>query len=591
MCGIFSIFSFSSIDNLKEVLEESINVLHHRGPDSNGFVVGEQGRYGLAHTRLAIIDYDSKSNQPLLSSDGRFELIFNGEIYNYIELREECTKLGSKFETNGDSEVIIEVYRHFKADIEQKLRGMWAFVLVDKKEDQVIVSRDYLGIKPLYYGSKNGKLIFASEVKVFHALHTDFIIEDDKTVHLFERFSKVENGNWTFYKNIKRFPAGHTLTFRLSSPPTSLADLVFKQFLKVNFETKSLSSKDLRGVMEDSMLLHLRSDAPVGINLSGGIDSSALTMLANELQSTEEISTFTTQFKAHQDIDETQFAREVSQKVKAKANYVSPTFSDFKDEVGRVLHFHDEPFGSTSIFSHYSIYKSISNFNIKVVLSGQGADELFFGYPGYFSSFLAHKLKDLKFVDFFKYRAFFSKKYGYKFASIKALRKLLKNWLSPSFSEDFYYKHSAEDTLKNRIKYVQKKSHTFEDYLKKNILDENLPSLLRYEDRNSMAFSIESRVPFVDREVLSYATKVSTDLKIKDGITKYILRESVKDLLPDSIYTRLDKLGFPAPERDWVGRLMKTKVSGLNSKAWKVYILKEWRKLNKNRREKKAILV
>jgi len=328
----------------------------------------------------------------------------------------------------------------------------------------------------------------------------------------------------------------------------------------------------------------MRSDVPVGVTLSGGIDSSLISVLMRDLNKNAEITTFSTKFPKESGIDESDYAAEVIKKINANYKYIEPKLEDFVENIDDLIGTQDEPFGSASIFSQYSIFKEISETNIKVVIGGQGADELFFGYPGFFSTYLSYFLEEFNLKDYLLYSRKFKLLYNYKLPLIKSVRKLLLRYFQPKMSSKYYKCTGREDSYLRRCQFINRRVDNFSEYLEKNIISENLPSLLRYEDRNSMKFSIESRVPFVDREVVQFATSCSSKQKIKFGITKWILRESVKDLLPKSVFGRLDKLGFPAPDEKWLREITGKKSKGINSDLWGSYILERWYNMNSIRK-------
>lgn len=604
MCGVGALFSNSRIENASIILKHMNQSMRHRGPDGNGVWLEPNQKAGLAHTRLSIIDLTDASSQPFTSSDQRFTISYNGEIYNYKELREECSTLGSIFVTNGDAEVAIECYRHFGAEASNKFRGMWALVIIDHISRVTFISRDPFGIKPLFYAEKNNILIFASEIKVFHKLDSDFLNVDQMTIDLFKNHKIYDRGNWTFFKHIKKFPSAHHYSFPLDQVPNALNirptiyyNLIKNKHRRLEYDETKLTN-NLRSIFKESIKLHMRSDVPIGFCLSGGLDSSAIVSTARQLFPSSQLKTFTTRFDNHKRIDETEWAKRVADHVNATPTYTSPQASKFLNDFPQLIETQDEPFGSASIYSQYCIFKEIQDSGVKVVLDGQGADELFAGYYSYFPNYIQYLLREGKYLD--TLIALYKLKRNY-YAGIKIYRKILSKIINnlkgklriplpskkiPSYTENsfFYTAVGTTDTLEKRLKFARKKPKDFNEFLLFMALEGNVPMLLRFEDRNSMAFSIESRVPFLIHEILAYSLRVPPQIKMKNGITKYILRAAMREIVPDSVLNRMDKLGFPAPDKEWMKDLLNHNVSRPFSEEWINFVLASWESMLEKRR-------
>ncbi len=611
MCGVGAFFSNHAIKNLPQLLEAVNSAQVHRGPDGNGIWMNPDEKCGLAHTRLSIIDLTNASAQPLSTQDGRYVISFNGEIYNYKELREECIAKGSQFKSTGDVEVILEMYRHFGTDISRRLRGMWSFFIIDTQLRNVFISRDPFGIKPLFYGEKNGVLIFASEIKSFHKIDASFIEIDQKSLELFKNHKIYDRGNWTFFERIKKFPAGHQSFFELGKVPhwKQLNFEFYLNDLSIN-QTKQSENKvvqKLRTLFEDSMRLHMRSDVPVGFCLSGGIDSSSIVSVARKIAPNSQLKTFTTQFKDYSRIDETNWAQMIIDDVKADATFVSPNPAEFTEDLPRLIDVQDEPFGSASIYSQFCIFRAIGRSGVKVVLDGQGADEIFAGYHSFFPYYVYSLIEQGQFLRAFKVAHQLKKNYNYDFTVynrfLSKVRQMLRNFKFNFFNNNlksetehpiqslFYSKIGDSDTLGSRLHFVRKVPTNFDQFLIFMVFEGNIPMLLRFEDRNSMAFSVESRVPFLIKELVEFSLQIPSEFKMKMGIPKYVLRKAMQGIVPQKVLDRLDKLGFPAPDKEWMKQLYNVEVDQPFSTQWIDLILSEWHKMLARRKDQSLRLM
>ncbi len=580
MCGIVGIINTAGTPDsgVKQIhaMNESQN---HRGPDGSGIWISACKHIHLGHKRLSIIDLSDAASQPMMSHDEKYVLVFNGEIYNYKELRADCIKLGCQFSTQSDSEVIIECYRLWGESSFTRLRGMWAFLLYDVDQQKVVVSRDPFAIKPLYYSFFNGHFYFASELKALTGLSGYFKEEDLVTTALFLDYGYLERDDWTFYKHIKRFPHAHYAVLELNKKQTHLS---FTRFWQPNSSINhSLSfehaATKLKELLYDSMKLHLRSDVPVGACLSGGLDSSAIVCMGSRLLNDKSFTTFTTHYPSHPAIDETKWANTVIQHTNAKAYFTEPTPHLFKQSLDDLIHTQDEPFGSMSIFAQYCVFKKISETPIKVVLDGQGADEMLAGYVGFIPTYFDELAKKGKFISLTKELLAF-KDMNIQFDAKRKLISMIKR----GFSRRTVLNHPTpahKGELEFRLNKLLLHFDHFEDRLENLLCDSNIPQLLRYEDRNSMRFSIESRVPFLNTELVDFVLSLPVNFRIRHGYTKAVLREALKGLIPETIRTRTDKLGFPAPEIQWLQDCYGITADQACSRQWREFIHTRWREL------------
>lgn len=582
MCGVAAIINTTgAINHSHQRFIGLMNQqLSHRGPDGNGIWVSEKNNIYFAHNRLSIIDLSDAASQPMHSFDNNYVLIFNGEIYNYIELREECIHLGSKFQTDSDSEVIIESYRHWGEACFSRLKGMWAFLIYDVAKNQVVVSRDPFGIKPLYYSFYHGSFYFVSELKALTGLSEFFNQEDFVSSQLFLEYAYLERGDWTFYQNIKRFPHAHYTKINLDKNQSTLNFTKYWQPSPViNYNVSfDQAAKKIKELFCDSIQLHLRSDVPVGACLSGGLDSSAIVSLGTNLLNNKVFTTFTSQYLSHSEIDETRWAQIIINHTKAKSYFIQPTMELFKDSIDDLLWAQDEPFGSMSIFSQYCVFKRIGETSIKVILDGQGADEMLAGYQGFIPLYFSELIQKRCYVTLVKELMAFKDISLFNNAKSGILNIIKKRFSKRDKLHRAINNESPhiEAELHQRLNQLSLTFDSFEDRLGDLMLNSNLPQLLRYEDRNSMRFSIESRVPFLNTELVEFILSLPANFKIRNGYTKAVFREALKGVIPESVRQRRDKLGFPAPEIQWLKNCYGIDVAAPGSVEWRNFIYNRW---------------
>lgn len=546
----------------------------HRGPDGEGFWSSKQNNVLFGHRRLSIIDLSSAGAQPMRSNDDRFMMVFNGEIYNYQELRIKCEEKGSTFHSHTDTEVIIEYIRHFGIKGVQDLRGMWAFVLYDTQENKIFISRDPFGIKPLHYGIKDGNFYFASEIKSLRLAESFFNMPDKTTKQVYLDFGYLDIGNWTFFKNVQRFPAACYAEIDLNKdiaikpisfwcPPAPL--------LTIN-EMQAIEKLDQ--LLNRSIELHMVSDVPIAFCLSGGLDSSVTVGIATtKATQGQALNSFTTYYPDFPEIDERKWAEMAVAHCRTTPHWITPGFEEFKQDFDKVLYHHDEPFGSTSVYAQNAIFKAIGKAGIKVSLDGQGADEIFGGYHSYYYFFLKYLLLQKKYGTFL-YEGFclFMRSPRFLFDNFRYITRIFNR----KRQEGVQYSAEYEE----RINFIKnRKNRNFNDYLLDALLLTSLPQLLRNGDRNSMKSSVESRVPYLDVDLVNFVLSLPDNLKIKRAITKYILREVAYRYLPAKLVDRRDKLGFASPEKYWLSKGFGLPVTSTHSNEWRNFIVKRWEEM------------
>ncbi len=562
MCGIFGF-----VGNVSIHLKRCTDIIEHRGPDAEGFLwyhplskqlernadvdwnTAQNFKIAFGFRRLAIIDLVEASNQPLFSSDRKFAIIFNGEIYNYIELRKELEEASHKFETHSDTEVIIESYRKYGPECVNRFNGMWAFAILDFENNAIFCSRDRFGVKPFYYQKTANDFIFASEIKQFWPAGVKREINEN-VIGDFLNQSVINHTEETLFKDIFQLMPGHNLFVRFNE--NEITSFEIKKFWKLEVN-QSLAIKNFDeakekylALLNESINLRFRSDVPVGACLSGGLDSSTIVSLASNSQK-EGIITFSSIFEKNPKFDEKEFMDMVFDKYKSiKPYFCSTSSNQIIHEIDNLIWHQDEPFPTFSILAQWNVMKLVKENGVIVLLDGQGGDEFLGGYRKYYAFYLKECLQNGNFAKFFTGAYYLLKNTEFNFFNAEGIRR----YLGLKLSADVLSKKGKQLKESARIGLESAKN------LKGKFLDDiekfSIPPLLRYEDRNSMAFSIESRVPFLDYKLASFIISQPNDYIISKGFTKYILREATKGILPEKIRIRINKLGFATPQSEWM---------------------------------------
>lgn len=553
MCGICGYFSFAGSMN-KDIVKKMSKILIHRGPDDKGYYFGK--KVGLGVRRLSIIDLE-KGHQPIHNENKKIWIVFNGEIYNFKELRKDLEKR-HKFYTNTDTEVIVHSYEELGEKCVKKFNGMFAFAIWDSTKNQLFIARDRFGIKPLYYFFDKNQFIFASEIKALLATNNIKKMPNDKIIYQYLVFGLHDHTEETFFKGIKRLLPGHYIT-------VTKRKIKIKKYWDIKKTCPNVFTsprkkdkeyvKKFFNLLKSSVEYRLISEVPVGTCLSGGLDSSSIVALINKiLKERKELEkivgkiqkTFSACYEDKK-IDERKYIEEITNHLKIEKNYTFPSWKKMWRELKKLVYYQDEPFGGTSQYAQWCVMK-IASKKVKVVLDGQGGDELLGGYIPYFGIFFIHLFKERKFLHLFKevfksldlttplFLRYFKRK-----EELEKIKKMLK--------QEFVKKWDDKSVDK------WKEFDNFHEMLYYEVTKNSLPRLLRYEDRNSMAFSIEARVPFLDYRLVEFVFSLPLDQKIRNGWTKYILRKSFENLLPKKIVKRRNKIGFATPEAKWLKNL------------------------------------
>lgn len=533
-------------------LKRMNDLIEHRGPDSFGFYESEN--IGFGHRRLSILDLSPLGHQPMEFQD-KYVITFNGEIYNYIEIKEELKGLGYHFNSNSDTEVILAAYDCWKEKCLSKFNGMWAFALYDKAAQKIFMSRDRFGVKPIYYREDETSFRFGSEIKQLLNEKGGNVVNESALLE--GMLTHIDNHKEdTYFKDVFSFPPSHYMYYDLNSNSK-----VFSRYyeLKVNTAKKGKNIENLQAefdvTLKNAIEIRLRSDVKVGTCLSGGLDSSAISMIASKLYAKDTDQKFVAINAKSIDAsnDESSYAELVAKEANLDLNVVMPTYDNFKETIDEVVYTQEEPFGSPSMFMGWHVFQKARALNCTVMLNGQGGDEVLLGYERYFAATLnfwnpiqlirqlinQYQNSRLSFLSTVLYSVYF------RLAEVRIKRLKKKTYIKPEFFQSSYFDA------------VRKSASTFsnvDDMQIYEITTLQLPHLLRYEDRNSMRHSIETRLPFLDYRLVELGISLPTKVKIKNGWTKFILRKSVEKILPAKIVWRKNKFGFEAPDKIWLNK-------------------------------------
>jgi asparagine synthase (glutamine-hydrolysing) len=580
MCGIAGCVVRSPDVVRRDWLSTMAASLRHRGPDDRGFLqwsagepaVGRDpdlppGQVGLVHQRLSILDLSENGWQPMRGHDGRQHIVYNGEIYNYIELRDELRRLGHEFTSTGDTEVLLAAFSQWGEAALSRLVGMYALALVDTRSRTLTLARDPFGIKPLYYATWPGGMAFASEIKALLELPAVSRRASPRALHDYLRSGAVATDDQTFFADVREIPAGHSATLSLDSPdrvaPVRFWAPPAKRDLELSFGD---AAEQLRSMFLDSIRLHLRSDVPIGTALSGGIDSSAIVAAVRAVGGDDvDIRTFSYIADDPALTEERWIDLQVDAS-SAKAEKVSPPVGDLVRDLDRLIKVQDEPFGSTSIYAQFRVFEMAAEAGVKVMLDGQGADEMLAGYQPYVSARVASLLRRGRpDVALRLARGASRNPGGARVATIagKGAMSLLPAVAARAARTRFGSGNGAELWLDSEWFAARgcraaepQRDAGLSGALLRDFGRDSLPGLLRYEDRNSMAFSIESRVPFLTPRLADFVFRLpESHLLGGDATSKAVFRAAMRGLVPDRILDRRDKIGFATPEKKWLQAL------------------------------------
>lgn len=549
MCGIAGVINFNQKPADESILREMIGKVRYRGPNDEGYFVNENA--GLGHCRLSIIDLSKAGHQPMANENNKIWLAYNGEIYNYIELREELKKAGHIFKSNTDTEVIIHAYEEWGGQGFKKFNGMWAFAILDLNKNKLILSRDRFSVKPLYYAFCNNSFYFGSEIKEIKPFLTKKELNID-AMYKFLRQGLLDYNEETFFLGIRKLKPMHNLIIDLKTGKTE--EQRYWNYTKEDIREERAIEK-FKALFEDSIKLRLRSDLPIGVLLSGGLDSSSIAVTANKLIG-ENLRCFSV-VSSEKKYSEEKF---IDILINKRGLRVDKLFLNSEISWGRlqeVVAHNDEPFGGFSLIAHNQMLEKIKkDTDIVVLLNGQGGDEILAGYRKFFFFYLKEQMRKGRYLNVLRniLLSFAKRTIAWQVLTEPQLWPAAMNYIFIN------KKRPLDDIFKIKRELEQAgDAGTLRD---RQILDINkysVPVLAHYEDIDSMFYSLEMRLPLLDYRLVNFSLSLADDFKIKNGRNKYILRKAITDL-PKEIAWRRFKRGFSTPEEKWIKEDFKDRV-------------------------------
>ena len=580
MCGIAGIIDRGGLAD-QERVPKILARLHHRGPDDCGILRFTRGEVQLGrqwvpqqcapevvllHRRLSILDLSESGWQPMGTADGRYYVTFNGEIYNYVELREELQALGHRFRSQSDTEVLLAAWAEWGLKALNRFIGMFAFALLDTQTRTLVFARDFFGIKPFYYTASRNCFAFASEIMALLEFGVASREVDRDRLLQYMRYGACKFGSATMFTDVHQLPPAHYLTLSLDgdfhAEPVCYWKPVVETNNDISFEEAALQVRDL---FLNNIRLHLRSDVPVGAALSGGIDSSAIVMAIREIDPNRQLHTFT--YVADDNgLSEEHWADLAAAAAHAQVHKTRPDANSLVADLSGLMDAQDEPVRNTSMYAQYCVFRAAQEAGIKVMLDGQGSDEMFGGYRFYMGARLASLLRQGHWAQAVQFLTRCSRYPGVATLRLVliagehllppelhlVLRRLVGKNPSPPWLKRSWFPNNATGGVKG----YGDSPELLKQRLVQTIFESNLTNLLRYEDRNSMAFSIESRVPFLTPQLVNFVLSLPEHYIISnEGVSKAVFRRAMRGIVPDSILDRRDKIGFETPENKWLPRL------------------------------------
>lgn len=554
MCGICGIIRFDNKPVQKKPIREMMRIMKHRGPDDEGVFI--ENTIGLGFVRLSIIDLSTAGHQPMTSSDNRYVIVFNGEIYNYIELRDELKILGVDFKTQTDTEVLLNAYLNWGEDCLPKFNGMWAFVIYDRLEEKIFAARDRFGVKPFYFIKKAGYFAFCSEIKPLLSLLGHKPSPNPQSIFDFLVFNRTDQSEETFFKEVNKLQHGEKFSFSTKPEQDFNSTISSIRWYDLKNEVSKITgfkdSNEFKEMFFSSINLRLRSDVPVGVCLSGGLDSSSIVSVLLKTFERQDLNTFSAIYNKGQSGDEMEFIQEYKPYLK-NMYYTAATAETLKYDLIRFINAHAEPMPGTSPYAQFKVME-LAKGKVVVTLDGQGADEQLAGYHYFYGFFFKDLFKNGRLIKLFSeikkylliHRSFYGiKSFIYLMFSQK-LRTSLRLLSIGYLTKDFKREHKSTSSISRDLYGSNSlKSALFDHF------EFKLEHLLKWEDINSMYFSLEARVPFLDHRLVEKVMATNIDLIIEGGVTKQLLRESMIGILPEKIRMRQDKIGFETPQDEW----------------------------------------
>ena len=549
MCGIAGIINLDQ-QSISEIdIKKMMSKIKHRGPDDEGTFINKN--VGLGFVRLSIIDLSPAGHQPMQSDDNEQIIVFNGEIFNYIELRNELKQLGYIFKTKTDTEVLLAAYKQWGPACEHRFNGMWAFVIYDKKNNSIFASRDRYGIKPFYYTIQQNKFYFASEIPAILEVLPNKPKANEQVIYDFLVFNRTDQNKETFFTNIYKLKHGHCLHINLTLKQNQVE---IKKWYDLKTELKEAfsSKEEYYNLFKDAVGLRMRSDVPVGVCLSGGLDSSSVLSVLLKDGKYADINTFSAIYNKGDVGDESEFINMYNDQVN-HMHFTSPNSLELFNDLQNFVKAQGEPIPSTSAYAQFRVMK-LAKGTVTVTLDGQGADEQLAGYHYFFGLYYKELFLELKWFKLLKEIVAYFKKHKSSFALKtfvffllpKKLRTKVRVSEKGYLNEEFNSKYNKHNQIAGNL--------YGSNNLKDALLDHfeyKMEHHLKWGDFNSMWHSIESRMPFLDHRLVERTISLPSDQIINKGTTKFILREAMINTLPEAIRTRTDKVGYATPEGEW----------------------------------------
>ena len=542
MCGIFGLINKNNSPVSPETTDKALRLLAHRGPDGQGAYY--DGPLALAHTRLAIFDPTDNGRQPMAYR--HYTIVFNGAIYNFPELREELRRYGYDFRTNTDTEVILAAYDHWGEACVHHFNGMWAFAIYDSRKQQLFCSRDRFGIRPFYYLDDGNHFAFASEVKAFGAIPGLQFRLNEVRAYEFLALGWQAHTEECMVEGIRQLPAGSCATYRLDKQELEIRPYyrLEGQIRKPEGKTFEDRKQHFGELLQDSVRLRLRADVPVALSLSGGLDSSSVLAVQQQLQPKQPLDCFSVVFPGAR-FDETPYVDAMAQLYQPPLKKLAPSFEDIMGGLGQCCWFQDEPVASAAVIAHLQLLQFIRRHGFKVMLNGQGGDEILGGYNKFYWPFYKELVRTSPWrlpgeIAGLLRRSPPPLSEGWRRFQRSRSLPAAPGWLQPGFipAPEHLFRRSRDQDVaacsRNLIREV------------------GLPVLLQYEDRNAMANGVESRLPFMDHRLVEYCLNLPPEDKIRHGVRKYMLRQEMAGRLPRAVLHRYDKMGFPTPQVEWM---------------------------------------
>jgi asparagine synthase (glutamine-hydrolysing) len=561
MCGLWASVGF-------EPDPERIDIVRHRGPDGRGFEIFQSaaGPVALGHRRLAIIDRTATGLQPMADPSGRYRILLNGEIYNHVELRRELEMKGCRFRGMSDTEVLLHAFIVWGQDSLNRLRGMFAFLLWDNDAKRLFAFRDRYGIKPLYFVQANDRIAFASEIKQLIGLPG--LTGRINVARAYDYLTQglIDHTDETLFDGVRQLEPGSSALVEIdgSRPRLSLRRWYpWRVPEPIELDEREAADR-FRMLLDEAVRLHLRADVPIGSCLSGGLDSSSIVCLAAaQLRSCNiRLDTVTAGYD-QPEVDERRYAQIIADTCQTQHHLVTPRADDVLQRASEIIWHQDEPFGSTSVIAQWCVFGEARRIGVKVMLDGQGADEMLAGYHFSFGVRMAELLRSRRIGTLLCMLAERRRIHGsFTSGSVKSMfgallyeplaARLKLAWRERTFGGSLNFDMVRNDAGENmRRRHALPRPNTLGALCLNLTYGANLQMLLHWEDRNSMAHSVEARLPFLDHPLVEFALALGSEHKIVGAETKRVLRQAVAGVVPDRVRNRTDKLGFATPEQTW----------------------------------------